>query len=223
MSVLKIPNFILLIGLILFICLTIILLVVHINSINQYEEDLNSLNMSLQENISKLLEEKEKLNSSESFINSYLNGLGYYLSSNLNLNKADYKYDEAIKKYDKGDWSSASAWFDDSIKWCKITIDEYKKTDNIFNKTIKYTSNETYQNICNIYLKMINTSSNATIYLSEASEFYLSVCEYYLDGNYDEARENRIKAEEKFNFYEDEMLVFEDYHQDLQNILIELS
>jgi len=223
MNVLKIPNFILLIGLIFFICLTIILFISNIISINQYEDDLNSLNLNLQENITKLSEETEKLNSSESFLNSYLNGLGYYLSAIQSHNKTDYKYDEAIKKYDKGDWSSALAWFEDSLKWFKITDDKYKVTSDIFNKTIKYTSNETYQNICDIYLKMINTSSNAIIFLSEASEFYVSVCENYLDGNYNEARDSRDKAEEKFNFYKDEMLVFEDYQQDLQNILIELS
>jgi len=47
--------------------------------------------------------------------------------------------------------------------------------------------------------------------------------EYYLDGNYDEARDTRDKADEKFTFYENEMLIFEDYQQDLQNILIEFS
>jgi len=223
MKVLKIPNFVLWIGLILFICLTIFLFIFNIISINQYEDDLNTLNLSLEENNTKLLEKTEKLNSSESFLNSYLNGRGYYLSAIQSHNNVDYKYDEAIKRYDKGDWSSALAWFEDSVKWCTITGDKYKETNDIFNITIKYASNETYQNIVDTYLKMINTSSNAIVFLYEASEFYVSVCEYYLDGNYDEARDNRDKADEKFTFYENEMLIFEDYQQDLQNILIELS
>jgi len=223
MKVLKIPNFVLMIGLILFICLTMILFIFNTISINQYEDEINSLNSSLEENITKLLEKTEKLNSSESFLTSYLNGRGYYLSATQSQNKANYKYDEGIKRYDQGDWSSALAWFEDSVKWCTITGNEYKESHDIFKKTIKYTSNETYQNIVDIYLKLINTSYNATVFLYEASEFYVSVCEYYLDDNYDEAHDNRDKADEKFTFYENEMLIFDEYQQDLQNILIELS
>jgi hypothetical protein len=192
-------------------------------STNQYENDLESLNLNFQENITKLVEESEKLNSSNNFLNSYLNGHGYFLSAIQNHNNADYKYDEAIKIYDTGNWGSALAWFEDSLKWCKITDDIYEIANDIFNNTIQYTSNETYKNICEIYLRMLNSSDNATKLLYEASEFYISVCENYLDGNYDEARNIRKKGEEKFDYYKDELLIFEDYKQDLQNILIELN
>ena len=72
MKVSKIPNFVLMIGLIIFICLTAILFIFNIISINQYEDDINSLNLKLEENNTKLLEKTEILNSTESFLNSFL-------------------------------------------------------------------------------------------------------------------------------------------------------
>jgi hypothetical protein len=115
------------------------------------------------------------------------------------------------------------AWFEDTVKWCIIASNNYSETNDIFKNTIQYASNKTYDKICTLYLQMINTSSNAIDYLHEASDFYVSCCEYYLDGDFNEGRDSRDKAEEKFKFYEEEMLIFEDHQQNLQNILIDLG
>jgi hypothetical protein len=190
---------------------------------NELNQDINSLKISLQETLTKLTEKSEELNMSESFLNSYLNGLGMYYIALDNHSAVNYKFDEALEGYLSGHWSNALSRFWTTNEWCKDTNNNYQEARDIFIEAGEKTTNITYQNICNIYANMMNVSSIAIIYLNEASELYADSCEYYLDGDYDMAHNSKDNAVIKLSYYDEEISNYENYGLELQNILMEIS
>jgi len=191
--------------------------------ISKVNQELNTLKINLQENITKLTEKSEEINMSESFLKSYLNGLGmYYTALDLHDN-VKYKYDQAQERYQSGHWSNALAWFWDTIDWCEDTNKKYQEARDVFREAKKNTTNNTYQNICNIYANMMNVSSIAIIYLKEASDLYADSCEFYLDGDYDRAHESKDNALLKISYYDEQITIFNNYQIELKNILMEIG
>lgn len=191
--------------------------------ISEANQELDSLKINLQENITKLTEKSEEFNMSESFLKSYLNGLGMYYTALDFHATVNYKYDSAQERYQSGHWSNALAWFWDTLDWCEDTKKKYQAARDTFIDAGKNTTNITYQNICNIYADMMNVSSIAIIYLNEASDLYADSCEYYLDGDYDNAHDSKDNAVLKMSYYDQEITNFENYQIELQNILMEIS
>lgn len=191
--------------------------------ISEVNQDLILLKANLQENISKLNEKTDELNMSDSFFNSYLNGLGMYYTA-LDLHETvTYKYDHAKERYESGHWSNALAWFWDTIDWCEDTNKKYQEARDVFRDVIKYTTNVTYQNICNIYANMMNVSSIAIVYLNEASDLYADSCEFYLDGDYNGAHDSKDNAVVKMSYYDEQISIFNNYQLELKNILMDIG
>ena len=190
------------------------------NELAKMENDLNIMNKNLQENITMLIEKTGELKASESFLKSYLLGLGTYYNASGLYDEAEVRYNKASEKYESGYWSSASTWYENSMRWYNDTGFKYKESRDIFKEAAENTSNTTCKNICLLYVDMMNTSSIAITYLYEASEFYQSSCEFYLTGDYTEAHESKNNAEKKLTYYNEEMNKFDDYQEELQNILI---
>jgi hypothetical protein len=192
------------------------------NDIIVLENELKMLNESLHDNITRLFLIEQELNSSESFLMSYLKGLGTFYSAVELEESVDYKFDESMQRYDSGYWSNALAWFWDTSKWCDDANEKYLEARDIFIETGKYTLNETYKSICSLYADMMNVSSLSLVYLNEASDLYASSCEYYLDGQYSDAHNSKDNAELKLSYYEEEKSNFDEYQLELQDILMEI-
>jgi len=210
---------ILVVGLVICISLTIITRY----SNEEIRTELTKTDTNLQENITMLLEKTGELKASDSFLKSYLIGLGTYYNASDLYNEADVRYNKASEKYESGYWSSAITWYENSMRWYSDTGLKYREARDIFKEAAENTSNTTRQNICLLYVDMMNTSSIAMTYLYEASEFYKSSCEFYLIGDYTEAHESKNNAEEKLTYYNEEMNKFDDYQEKLQNTLIGIS
>jgi hypothetical protein len=193
------------------------------NDISETNKELNSLRIYLQENITKLSEKSEEFNMSESFLNSYLNGLGLYYTALDSHETVTYKYDTGQDRYQSGHWSNALSWFWDTMDWCEETNKKFQDARDVFREAVKYTTNKTYQNICNIYANMMNVSSIAIIYLNEASDLYADSCEFYLDGDYDGAHDTKDNAEIKMSYYDEQITIFNNYQLELKNILMDVS
>jgi len=187
------------------------------------ENDLSIMNTNLQENITILIEKTGELKASDSFLKSYLIGLGTYYNASELYDEAGVRYNKASEKYESGYWSSASTWYENSMRWYSDTGLKYREARDIFKEAAKNTSNTTCQNICLLYVDMMNTSSIAVTYLYEASEFYKSSCEFYLIGDYNEAHESKNNAEKKLTYYNEKMNKFDEYQEELQNTLIGIS
>ena len=193
------------------------------NELAKMENDLNITNTNLQENITMLMEKTEEIEASESFLKSYLKGLGTYYNASELYGEAEVRYNKASEKYESGYWSSAITWYENSMRWYSDTGLKYREARDIFKEAADNTSNTTSQNICLLYVDIMNTSSTALTYLYESSEFYKSSCEFYLIGDYVEAHESKYNAEEKLTYYNEEMNKIDEYQEELQNTLIGIS
>jgi hypothetical protein len=193
------------------------------NKLIKTENELKSVNESLQENLTRVIEINLEKNNSEYFLLSYLEGIGKYYNASDLYDEGIIRYDMAIEKYNSGHWSSSSAWFENSMRFFNDAGVKYRETREIFMNSIKNTSIINYQNICQLYVDMMNVSSIAMTYLYEASDFYKESCLFYLDGNYNEAHKSKDNAENKLTYYNDEMIQFNDYQEELKNILIEIG
>ena len=182
--------------------------------------ELTKTDKNLQENITMLIEKTGELKASDSFLKSYLMGLGTYYNASELYDEAEVRYNKASEKYESGYWSTAITWYENSMRRYSDTGLKYREARDIFKEAVENTSNTTLQNICLLYVDMMNTSSIAMTYLYEASEFYKSSCEFYLIGDYTEAHESKNNAEKKLTYFNEEMNKFDDYQEELQNTLI---
>lgn len=226
MDFIKEKKNILIIGLVLLIIIIAVLSILNLNLSNKISETTvknNLLELNLQENITKLTENASKLNASEKFLTTYLQGLGkYYIALETN-DKANVKFNTANEKYNDGYWSAALAWYRDTSNWFDNARADYESSKNTFQIAEKYTTNTSYKNICNLHINIINTSSVAMVYMFEAVGYYASACEYYLEGKYNDANNMKDLAEDKITFYQFEIDKIESYQSDLKNQLIELG
>jgi hypothetical protein len=222
MEIFKITTIIFAIGLII----ASILLVINLDGnedTSETNQELISLKADLQDKINKLSEKSEELNMSESFLNSYLNGLGMYYTALEFHDNVTYKYDQAQERYQSGHWSNSLAWFWDTSDWCEYTKNKYQEASDVFIEAMKNTTNNNYEDICNIYANMMNVSSIAIIYLNEACDLYADSCEFYLDGDYDGAHESKDNAVIKISYYDEQIDIFNDYQLELKNILMNVN
>lgn len=184
---------------------------------------LNSVQKKLDDNLSILNEKTELLSLSNLFINTYLEGLGSYYNATEIKETADYKFDQAQIRYDDGYWSKALAWYWDAMEWYNVAWEKFNETKVIFNNAIEYEINETYLDICLIYSDIMDASSNAMVYIYEATENYAAACEFYLENDYSAAHESMETAELKMTYYNEEIETVEDYQYDLNILLSEIN
>ena len=182
--------------------------------------ELTKTDTNLQENITMLIERTGELKASDTFLKSYLMGLGTYYNASELYDEAEVRYNKASERYESGYWSTAITWYENSMRRYSDTGLKYREARDIFKEAAENTSNTTRQNICLLYVDMMSTSSIAMTYLYEASEFYKSSCEFYLIGDYTEAHESKNNAEKKLTYFNEEMNKFDDYQEELQNTLI---
>jgi len=185
--------------------------------------ELNMIQNKLDDNITALNDKTESLNLSNLFINTYLEGLGSYYNATEIQESADYKLDQAQIRYDNGYWSKALAWYWKAMEKYTDAWQKFNETKVIFNNAIEYEINKTYLDICLIYSNIMDASSNAMIYIYEASENYAAACEFYLDNDYNAAHKSMETAELKMTYYNEEIETVEDYLYNLNIILSEIN
>ena len=185
--------------------------------------ELNMIQNKLDDNITALNDKTESLNLSNLFINTYLEGLGSYYDATEIQESADNKLDQAQIKYDNGYWSKALAWYWKAMEKYTDAWQKFNETKVIFNNAIEYEINKTYLDICLIYSNIMDASSNAMIYIYEASENYAAACEFYLDNDYNAAHKSMETAELKMTYYNEEIETVEDYLYNLNIILSEIN
>jgi hypothetical protein len=149
--------------------------------------------------------------------------LGTYYDAIEIQDAAVYRSEQAFIKYNDGYWSKSLAWYWDAMDWYSDAGEKYREARDVFENASKYATNITYKLICQIYSDMMNLSSNAMIYAYEASDYYSKACEYYLISNYNAAHASRDQAVLKMSFHDEEMVQFENYQEELNNILIRIN
>lgn len=178
---------------------------------------------NLEDNITKLHEKSDLLNASNLFFNTYLQGLGTFYNATVIQETADYKMGQADTRYDTGYWSKALAWYWDATEWYNEAGQKFREAKKVFQNASEYALNSTYRNICVLYYEMMNVSSNAMIYAYEASDYYATACEHYLNNNYNAAHDQIDIAELKMTYHNEEIDLFHEYQEELNRILTTIN
>jgi hypothetical protein len=89
----------------------------------------------------------------------------------------------------------------------------------LFSQVSNSTMNTTISEVCVGYENMMLCMMRAMTFMAEASDILESACDYYLEGDYPAAHSQNSAADNKISYYQDQLLLYDEYLKSVETLL----
>jgi len=163
----------------------------------------------------------EDLNESENFIDLYFTSWGLFYEAEDAMDQAQFNYDKADGYYTVGNWFNSVGYYDEASDFYWGARDAYRLAYESFYSVSNLSSDETISLVCLGYRNMSECMMRAMTFYAEASDLLENVCDFYLDGKYDDAHDTFDDAQVKLGFVSEQLTLYDVYLDNVKGLLLE--